>query len=193
MTSQLEISDREVTALADLTVTAPPSLRTSVLVEVGLVDRYGRVELAAGSGGRSPGTGSASSRSTSPAKTGHSRPAIWPPRADEPSRPRYRSAWPTRSPGDSTAIAACASGSTCAGTARSSRTSGGRRSRSLVARSGRTAGSRRRSAGRRRSGRSVRPSATTPFRSSSRVTGSYAATGRSASTLSAGPKTSGPS
>jgi O-6-methylguanine DNA methyltransferase len=48
MTSQLEISDREVTALADLTVTAPPSLRTSVLVEVGLVDRYGRVNSPLG-------------------------------------------------------------------------------------------------------------------------------------------------
>jgi O-6-methylguanine DNA methyltransferase len=48
MTSQLEISDREATALADLTVTAPPSLRTSVLVEVGLVDRYGRVDSPLG-------------------------------------------------------------------------------------------------------------------------------------------------
>jgi O-6-methylguanine DNA methyltransferase len=48
MTSPLEISDREATALADLTVTAPPSLRTSVLVEVGLVDRYGRVNSPLG-------------------------------------------------------------------------------------------------------------------------------------------------
>ena len=48
MTTPLEITDREATALADLTVTAPPSLRTSVLVEVGLADRYGRVDSPLG-------------------------------------------------------------------------------------------------------------------------------------------------
>jgi len=48
MTTPLEITDREATALADLTVTAPPSLRTSVLVEVGLADRYGLVDSPLG-------------------------------------------------------------------------------------------------------------------------------------------------
>ena len=48
MTTPLEITDREATDLADLTVTAPPSLRTSVLVEVGLADRYGRVDSPLG-------------------------------------------------------------------------------------------------------------------------------------------------
>ena len=61
--------------------------------------------------------------------------------------------------------------------ARSSATSGRRRSRSRAARSGRTAGSPPRSAGRRPSGRSAPRSATTRCRSSCRATGSSGATG----------------
>ena len=44
MTTQLEITDTEATALADLAVRAPSTLRSSVLVEVGLLDRYGRID-----------------------------------------------------------------------------------------------------------------------------------------------------
>ena len=48
MTSQLDVTDREATALADLAVPAPPTLRASVLVEVGLVDQYGRFDSPLG-------------------------------------------------------------------------------------------------------------------------------------------------
>ncbi|HXS72123.1 MAG TPA: methylated-DNA--[protein]-cysteine S-methyltransferase [Patescibacteria group bacterium] len=44
MTTQLEITDTEATALADLAARAPSTLRSSVLVEVGLMDRYGRID-----------------------------------------------------------------------------------------------------------------------------------------------------
>ncbi len=44
MTTALDITDTEATALADLAVRAPSTLRSSVLVEVGLVDRYGRID-----------------------------------------------------------------------------------------------------------------------------------------------------
>jgi O-6-methylguanine DNA methyltransferase len=48
MTTQLDITDREAAALAGLTVAAPPTLRTSVLVDVGLADRYGRIDSPLG-------------------------------------------------------------------------------------------------------------------------------------------------
>jgi O-6-methylguanine DNA methyltransferase len=48
MTTQLDITEREATALADLSVAAPPSLRASVLVEVGLLDQYGRIDSPLG-------------------------------------------------------------------------------------------------------------------------------------------------
>jgi len=44
MTTALDITDTEATALADLAVRAPSTLRSSVLVEVGLMDRYGRID-----------------------------------------------------------------------------------------------------------------------------------------------------
>ena len=44
MTTELAITDTEATALADLAVQAPSTLRSSVLVEVGLMDRYGRID-----------------------------------------------------------------------------------------------------------------------------------------------------
>ena len=44
MTTALDITDTESTALADLAVRAPSTLRSSVLVEVGLMDRYGRID-----------------------------------------------------------------------------------------------------------------------------------------------------
>ena len=43
MTTELDITATEATALADLAVGAPSTLRTSVLVDVGLMDRYGRI------------------------------------------------------------------------------------------------------------------------------------------------------
>jgi O-6-methylguanine DNA methyltransferase len=46
MTTDLDITATEATALADLAVRAPSTLRTSVLVDVGLMDRYGRVEAS---------------------------------------------------------------------------------------------------------------------------------------------------
>jgi len=48
MTMPLDATDREVAALADLTLPAPPTLRASVLVQVGLVDGYGRVDSPLG-------------------------------------------------------------------------------------------------------------------------------------------------
>jgi O-6-methylguanine DNA methyltransferase len=48
MTAQLDVTDREASTLGDLGATAPISLRPSVLVEVGLVDRYGRVDSPLG-------------------------------------------------------------------------------------------------------------------------------------------------
>jgi O-6-methylguanine DNA methyltransferase len=48
MTTQLEATDREATALAKLALAAPSTLRTDVLVEVGLVDRYGRIDSPLG-------------------------------------------------------------------------------------------------------------------------------------------------
>ena len=48
MTTPLEATDVETTALADLAVTAPLTLRVSVLVEVGLADRYGRIDSPLG-------------------------------------------------------------------------------------------------------------------------------------------------
>ena len=39
MTTALDITETEATALADLSVRAPSTLRASVLVEVGLMDR----------------------------------------------------------------------------------------------------------------------------------------------------------
>src|SRR5919108_3892358 len=44
----LEATDREAAALAGLSVPAPSTLRASVLVEIGLVDRYGRVDSPLG-------------------------------------------------------------------------------------------------------------------------------------------------
>ena len=43
-----EATEREAAALASLAVPAPSTLRASVLVEVGLIDRYGRVESPLG-------------------------------------------------------------------------------------------------------------------------------------------------
>ena len=48
MTIHLEATDREVAALADLAVAAPTTLRAGVLVEVGLADRYDRVDSPLG-------------------------------------------------------------------------------------------------------------------------------------------------
>jgi O-6-methylguanine DNA methyltransferase len=48
MTIQLDATDRESAALADLALTAPSALRTDVLVEVGLVDRYDRIDSPLG-------------------------------------------------------------------------------------------------------------------------------------------------
>jgi O-6-methylguanine DNA methyltransferase len=48
MTTQLDATDREAAALADLALTAPSTLRTDVLVEVGLVDRYDRIDSPLG-------------------------------------------------------------------------------------------------------------------------------------------------
>jgi O-6-methylguanine DNA methyltransferase len=48
MTSQLDATDRESAALADLALPAPSTLRASVLVEVGLADRYGHVDSPLG-------------------------------------------------------------------------------------------------------------------------------------------------
>jgi O-6-methylguanine DNA methyltransferase len=48
MTAQPDITDREAAVLADLAVPAPATLRASVLVEIGLVDRYGRVDSPLG-------------------------------------------------------------------------------------------------------------------------------------------------
>ncbi|HEX2469126.1 MAG TPA: methylated-DNA--[protein]-cysteine S-methyltransferase [Candidatus Limnocylindrales bacterium] len=49
MTSQLDATaDREVAVLADLAVAAPPTLRPAVLVEVGLADRYDRIDSPLG-------------------------------------------------------------------------------------------------------------------------------------------------
>jgi O-6-methylguanine DNA methyltransferase len=44
MTTPREVTENEATFLADLAVRAPSSLRSSVLAEVGLLDRYGRIE-----------------------------------------------------------------------------------------------------------------------------------------------------
>jgi O-6-methylguanine DNA methyltransferase len=48
MTMPLDATDAEMTTFADLATTAPPGLRTSVLTEAGLVDRYGPVESPLG-------------------------------------------------------------------------------------------------------------------------------------------------
>ncbi len=48
MTQPLDATATETVALADLATTAPRTLRESVLVEVGLVDRYDRVESPLG-------------------------------------------------------------------------------------------------------------------------------------------------
>jgi O-6-methylguanine DNA methyltransferase len=48
MTTHTELTDREATGLASLTVPAPASLRSSVLAEVGLLDRYGQVDSPLG-------------------------------------------------------------------------------------------------------------------------------------------------
>jgi O-6-methylguanine DNA methyltransferase len=48
MTMPLDTTDAETTVLADLATTAPPGLRTAVLAEAGLVDRYGQVESPLG-------------------------------------------------------------------------------------------------------------------------------------------------
>ena len=48
MTTLLDATDREATALADLALSAPPTLRPAVLVELGLADRYGRVDSPLG-------------------------------------------------------------------------------------------------------------------------------------------------
>jgi O-6-methylguanine DNA methyltransferase len=48
MTMPLEVTDAEATALADLSTGAPPGMRTDVLVEVGLMDRYGRIDSPLG-------------------------------------------------------------------------------------------------------------------------------------------------
>ena len=48
MTMPLEATQAETTELADLATTAPSTLRLSVLVEIGLVDRYARVESPLG-------------------------------------------------------------------------------------------------------------------------------------------------
>ena len=43
-TTGIDTTEAEATALADLAVRAPATLRSSVLVEVGLMDRYGRID-----------------------------------------------------------------------------------------------------------------------------------------------------
>ena len=48
MTTQLDATDIESAALADLALPAPSTLRASVLVEVGLADRYSRVDSPLG-------------------------------------------------------------------------------------------------------------------------------------------------
>ena len=48
MTTHFDATASESAALADLTLAAPSTLRASVLVEVGLVDRYGRVDSPLG-------------------------------------------------------------------------------------------------------------------------------------------------
>jgi O-6-methylguanine DNA methyltransferase len=48
MTTPLDATDTETTALAGLATAAPPGLRTSVLAEVGIVDRYGRIDSPLG-------------------------------------------------------------------------------------------------------------------------------------------------
>ena len=48
MTTHLDLTETESAGLAGLSVQAPPSLRAAVLVEVGLVDRYGRIESPLG-------------------------------------------------------------------------------------------------------------------------------------------------
>ena len=48
MTTQLDATDIESAALADLVLPAPSTLRASVLVEVGLADRYGYVDSPLG-------------------------------------------------------------------------------------------------------------------------------------------------
>ena len=48
MTAQLDITEREATALTGLATSAPRTLRSSVLVEIGLADRYGRFDSPLG-------------------------------------------------------------------------------------------------------------------------------------------------
>ena len=145
---------------------APPTLRRNVLAEVGLADRFARMDSPIGplvvawngrasrrsrpttTTPRSPrttrrGPDDARSRSSAAAAAGERHPS--PPRGRPPRPHRARPARAQPS---------------------SSRTSGSRRSRSHAARSGRTAGSPPRSAGPRRSGPWGPPSGTTRCRSS---------------------------
>ena len=190
MTSRSTDPRREVeAALAGLTVTAPADAppgrprrgRPGRLPTPGSTRRSGRSSW--------PGTGAACRSWTRQRDdaTFEARHARRPGRAAFPVDGAAARGWPRPSGGGSAATGASASTSTCAATARSSRTSGARRSRSPAARSGRTAGSPRRSAGpggaRRGHGPRPQPGAAR----SCRATGSSAPTARSASTRWAGP------
>ena len=153
-------------AMAALLTTAPPSLAPDVLVEVGLADRYARIESPIG-----PltvvwnGIGVAAVEAVGPLGDAEFEAAHLARRAAGSSEPRLsRRDSPPPSPAGWAATGASGSTSTCAATPRSSAMSGTRRSRSRAARSGRTAGSPPRSAARRRSVQSAPRSATTPCR-----------------------------
>ena len=167
MTTQLDATDREATALAELAVAAPPTLRAG-RPRRGRPGRPVRPRSTRRSGRSSwPGTAAACRAVDIAGDDGafEARHLATTGRRGDPggaAAPAGRAP----SPAGSTATGGSASRSTCAATARSSRTSGARRSRSRAARSGRTAGSPPRSAGRGRSGRSGRRSATTRCRSS---------------------------
>ena len=189
----MTIDDRDMAAtMAGLATSAPPTLAPGVLVEVGLADRFARVDSPIGPlvvawnglgiSAVESTPDDASFEAAHAARTGR---AAYP-AAALPPRPRraIRTAARRRPPSDG-------STSTCAATPTSSATSGARRWRSRAARSGRTAGSPRRSAGRRPSAPSAPRSATTRCRSSCRATASSGPTARSASTRSAVRATSG--
>ena len=127
MTTQLDITAPEAAALADLAIRAPSTMRTSVLVEVGLMDRYGRIEgsplgplVVAWNGVGVVSVDLAATMRRSRLGTSW-RPAVG------QHRPTYRPVSRTRSAGASTATGGRPSGSTCAAIPGSNRMSGARR------------------------------------------------------------------
>ena len=178
-------------AMADLATTAPPTLAPAVLVEVGLADRFARIDSPIGPlvvAWNGIGVSAVEAAADDATFERHHQA-----RTGRPARPAgdCRPSSKPASPVGSTATGVSASTSTCGATRTSNAMSGPRPSRSRAARCGRTAGSPPRSAARRRSGPSGRPSVTTRSRSSCRATASSGRTARSASTRSAGRTTSG--